>query len=483
MSEENLPVQSIGTMHTNHPPIPPAVQLDRHDMQGLLASGYSSLPVARFLLLQITQAERAKAWLKTIIPAITVVGRRSDTVALNVAFTYSGMEQLQAPSLTLHTFSQEYQEGMTASHRARLLGDCDTNDPRHWQWGGPETKRVDVLLMLYARSASDIINELDRYQNTLDGLVVVHQLDMPQVPNVRKEHFGFHDGISQPTVNGLTRSSSAESDRNRPIAAGEFVLGYENQYGEKLNSPLWPRDLAEPVDFGRNGTYIVLRQLSQDVYGFWRSVRQNAMKQYGKGDVATCLHVAARWVGRWPGGAPVTLSPMDDDPRLADTNDFVFMPNDPIGERCPMGAHIRRANPRDSLGTSPDESIKLVNKHRLLRRGRVYGPPVISSMEPADILNQLDGQPDDTQDRGLNFVALNASISRQFEFVQHTWLQNTKFAGLYNDADPITGQAPFTTPGLPFALRTSPLPLFITVRGGAYFFMPGLEALRLLATQ
>ncbi len=137
-------------------------------------------------------------------------------------------------------------------------------------------------------------------------------------------------------------------------------------------------------------------------------------------------------VGRWPSGAPLVLSPERDDPALADPNDFMYAQSDAHGYACPIGAHIRRANPRDSLDPRPGspESIAVNKRHRLLRRGRAYGPPL--SVEQA--LSDRDAPVDE---RGLHFICLNGNIARQFEFVQHTWINNPKFDQLYDDADPI----------------------------------------------
>ena len=188
-------------------------------------------------------------------------------------------------------------------------------------------------------------------------------------------------------------------------------------------------------------------------------------------------------VGRWPGGAPLALSPDRDDPALAEVNDFGYFHEDPVGTGCPVGAHVRRTNPRDSLDPRPgtEKSLAINRRHRLLRRGREYG----QALSPEAALTESLA-PD--EERGLHFICLNANIARQFEFVQNTWLNNPKFAGLYDDSDPLIGQsAPyggtFTMPSATGARsRVNGMPRFITVKGGAYFFLPGLEALRRLAS-
>jgi Dyp-type peroxidase family len=198
-------------------------------------------------------------------------------------------------------------------------------------------------------------------------------------------------------------------------------------------------------------------------------------------DPAAAERLAARIVGRWPSGAPLVLTPDQDQAALADANDFGYAAVDPYGYRCPIGAHIRRAHPRDALDPHPgsDASIALDKRHRLLRRGREYGPPL-----PPD--ETLAAPASTNDDRGLHFICVNANIARQFEFVHHTWLNNPKFAGLYDDADPLVGAhrpsgGTFTMQAPPVRTRVSGLPRFVQPRGGAYFFLPGLRALRYLA--
>ena len=180
-------------------------------------------------------------------------------------------------------------------------------------------------------------------------------------------------------------------------------------------------------------------------------------------------------------------------------NQFTF-DKDPDGEACPFGAHIRRANPRTAdlpdgtrgwwqvliriLGFGRqhvrDDLIASTRFHRVLRRGREY------------VLDALDENGDKTVLRGLRFICLNANISRQFEFVQTSWLANPNFEGLgENDTlmgnrEPLPTGHPTDTFSRPqqngLCHRSPPLPQFVRVRGGAYFFLPSAPALRYLAS-
>jgi Dyp-type peroxidase family len=256
------------------------------------------------------------------------------------------------------------------------------------------------------------------------------------------------------------------------VKDGEFVLGYENEHGRLTDEPL----LEAAGEIGRNGTYLVFRQLRQDVTGFWQFLDSVTP------DAEARDRLAAKMVGRWPGGASLTLSPDRDDPALAEENDFGYHEGDAEGARCPIGSHVRRTNPRDSLDPRPgtDRSWAINKRHRILRRGREYG----QLLTPAEALRATPQE--EERERGLHFICLNANIARQFEFVQHTWANNPKFAGLYDDADPLMGPSKpfggtFTVEATGLRSRWTEVPRFISVKGGAYFFLPGLRALQTLA--
>jgi Dyp-type peroxidase family len=445
--------------------------LDLHDIQGLVARGYGNLPEARFLLLSIRDPDAARGWLATV--PVTRGDERPDDAAVNVAFTSAGLERLGLPGDTLRLFSNEFFAGMTTPHRRRILGDTGPDAPEAWDWGGPAGPPVHALLLLYAKDTA----RLDGLDQPAAGFEVVQRLHTSDLDGF--EPFGFRDGVSQPIVEGLSKTGAPEVT----VKAGEFVLGYVNEYGLYTDRPLvddaagvLPKDPqgSGRGDLGLNGSYLVVRQLRQDVPAFWRFVDEAA-----GGDPARRVRLAAKMVGRWPSGAPLVLAPDADVPALAEANDFAYHEHDPRGERCPIGAHIRRSNPRDSLDPAPgtSRSFDVNRRHRLLRRGREYGPPL--SIEDA-----IAGG--DSAERGLHFMCLNANIQRQFEFVQHTWLNNPKFAGLYDDSDAVTAPSvpnggTFTIPTAGVRERVTDVPRFVSVKGGGYFFLPGLSALRYLA--
>jgi Dyp-type peroxidase family len=417
---------------------------DRADVQGLLVRAYSNLRRAALMLLAVSDEDGARRWLSSAAGEVTAGDRRPHEVAVNLAFTASGLTRLGGGERALAGCSPEFLQGPAEPSRARALGDVGESAPRRWAWGGPATPRVDVLVLLYARDGEALEGLVARHCAP-PGLELVARLDA--VERSHQEPFGFRDGISQPAVEGL----SAHAPPDAAVRAGEFVLGYPNEYGEEGQVP----------ELGRAGSYLVLRQLEQDVEGFWRFCREAA-------GPAGATALAARMVGRWPSGAPLVLSSERDDPALARANDFDYFALDPHGERCPLGAHVRRVNPRDSLDPRPGsaKSLAVSRHHRILRRARPYGSP--------------------GSERGLLFVALNANLARQFEFVQQTWVCNPHFNGLYDDADPLVAPhqprgATFTVQGSPLRRRYTGLPRFVTVRGGGYFLLPGLRALHRLA--
>ncbi|MFL6127921.1 MAG: Dyp-type peroxidase [Mycobacteriales bacterium] len=450
-------------------------QLELEDMQGLLVRGYGTLPAATYLLLRIHDVPAARRGLADWADGVTSAERAPAGTALNIALTAAGVAALSPGGRLPAGFSEPFADGMVTPYRSRLLGDVGDDDPVRWAWGGPG-EPVSALVLLYAADAdtmSGAVAEATRHASG-NGMSVVRQLLTEPLSDT--EPFGFRDGLSQPTMEGLPRATAG----GEAVRAGEFVLGYPNEYGLLTERPLLapeldPGRLLPPdpagsgaADLGRNGSYLVLRQLRQDVPAFRDFVDRATGGPDGTADAQAGELFAAKLVGRWRSGAPLTLSPDHDDPALAEVNDFGYHQLDADGLRCPIGAHIRRANPRDSLEPGPgtERSREVNRRHRLLRRGRGYA---------------ADGE------QGLHFLCLNANLRRQYEFVQHSWVNDPSFNGLVGSADPLVGArgdagTTFCEPALPVRHRYLGLPRFVHVRGGGYFFLPGIRALRYLAS-
>jgi deferrochelatase/peroxidase EfeB len=436
--------------------------LERDDIQGLVFSGYARRPLARYFFLRFADAGAA-AWLSRVLSRVTS-GQRHEhaaTRSLNLAFTASGLGRLGLPEAALLTFPREFLQGMAAPERVRALGDAGASSPEHWEFGGSEAGRVDAVVLSYAATEA----ELDDESETLERGFEQHGVDAWEedayLPSDRRSHFGFLDARSNPRIERKLRRRDRDPLAPR-VPFGEFVLGYRNAYGHHAPSPTGPLrssarqlprvvDALRAMDLGQNGTYVVLRKLAQDVAGFWRFARERAGELWPEAGAFGAPYLAACLVGR--------------------TLDGAFTPH------CPVGAHVRRANPRDTLGDDPKQSLALVQKHRIIRRGRLYGPKLGPEAPP------------DAEPRGLLFLGLCADLARQFEFLREAWLDDPKFGGLTRERDPLVGSAratgdlrgdTFSLQGEPFR-RTIALERFVEVRGGAYLFMPGLRALSYLA--
>lgn len=458
-------------------------QLKRKDIQGVLLSAYGHLPWSANVLLRIDDRARAQAWLGSLADTVTTAIGKEDRSGTNVAITYPGLVKLgfeEAPGV----FPIAFVEGMASARRSKILCDTGASAPDAWTWG-TGANAVDILLLLFAHEEAALQMVLSLHERAFDaaGLCEVAALRGHRHHD-GKEQFGFSDGIAQPAIRGERSSEPARrrTDHTNDVAAGEFILGYRNEYGYPSESPIVdgatdPSGLLsaarpEKRDFGRNGSYLVLRQLEQDVAKFWRFLDQATSGPSGS-DAAARESLAAKFIGRWPSGAPLVKAPHKDDRSIANDNCFGFAA-DLEGTRCPVGAHIRRANPRDGFANdSPKESLHRSNKHRILRRGRSYGPRIENVLV------------DDGAERGLHFIALNSDIERQFEFVHQTWLNNSTFCGLSNEVDPLVGAQPaggvMSIQKHPVRKRYKGLERFVTTKGGSYFFLPSLRALRYLA--
>lgn len=455
--------------------------IEATDIQGVVLRGYGRLPQTAFVLLEINRAAEARKWLSGLLPLVTPATESPDKFACNIAFSSKGLSALGLSDANVANFSIPFREGMAMPNRQRLLGDFGESDPKGWRWGG-QGPQPHILLILNAPTRNPLNEWIETHVQPAcraKYLRMLFQYDAYNPPD-NKEHFGFHDSISQPVIKGSGRSGP----ENDIVATGEFLLGYENEHNRYPFSPLITEgqgdlNLLPPdangsgyKDLGRNGTFLVYRMMEQDVEGFWNFMREKTRREDGKTDEAAAVKLASRMIGRWPDGAPLVKFP-DQDPKLNSfDNDFGYA-SDPNGYACPFGAHLRRNNPRDNFRTlGPEASLKLTRRHRIMRRGRMYGEP--------------------NTEKGLHFIGLNADIEQQFEFIQHVWSNNNQLSWLYNDPDPIIGvpdphdpvykPGQFTIQQPPVSRRVEGLQRFVTIRAGEYFFLPGIMALRYLCT-
>ena len=511
-------------------------QLDLYDIQGNVCKGYGryGFPKARYCFLSFQHTSSAQEFLLQLIDKMTTaeswpVSDSKDhhkikpNSTLNIGFTYAGLKTLGLPERSLKGFPVDFTMGMKA--RCELLGDTGISSPAHWDeiW---QQDKVHAWVAINGRDQDSIEFEFNALGDLVtrhpDGVRILSGIKGPNGTNLpyqdasavfenglptAKEHFGFTDGISNPYFEGCGNSPTRIPGRGKlmrdgswqPLATGEFVLGHIDEAQEYPPAP-------EPKLLSRNGTFMVYRKLHENVDTFASYIDNLAKDFNGSRDL-----LMAKMAGRWPdNGAPLTLAACDEEKAALDAkmidlelrikegdksavkertsirkqwSDFDFK-QDKDGGRCPVGAHIRRTNTRGSLETQ-DEAFHrpgaLVDRRRLMRRGLPYGG--------------IDEATSDSGEQGIIFMSIGASIERQFEFVQQQWVNYSNDFKLGNDKDPLIGnhdgkltdkhiiqscpvshnndaKAPF------FCTQ---LPRFVETRGGDYFFIPSITALRMIA--
>lgn len=520
----------------------PADKLLSSEIQSMAFGGLGFMPHGTCLLYDLPDdIKQARKWLADICPEISFNdGRRylKRRAALTLAFGARGLQRLGMPQEGLETFPFAFQEGMTAPSRARILGDHGDNAAQNWEWGKTQP---DVAVLAYGVEALDVELLEARLKRVADaaGMAPPHRIPLKQVTKDKREAFGFIDGISQPLIRG-TYKSLRNPDSLHIVEPGEFILGYPDNRGNVPPGPTLPAtadvdnmlplvggadNFADTVvekdrDIGSNGSFLVIRQLEQDVAGFNTYCEAEAARfQHALPEPyqVTSEFIAAKLIGRWRDGSSLARYPYEPRSLAQDTkptqrprsnpadapsvdpapakpkvaaaqatstarsggtiqsepersfadNDFLFGAEDPEALRCPFGSHIRRANPRESLVPGSAEQVAISNRHRILRVGRQY----------EDTTNKT---------QGLLFMCLNGDIERQFEFVQQTWLMSPSFHGLASEKDPVLGDGEascfnFTIPSRYGPLTLSQKQRFVSTKGGGYFFMPGKRLIDFLS--
>ena len=435
--------------------------LEFDDIQHILLTRAPAL-TGRYEFLSFRSSAAGQTWLSTIMEKVHSAQAMRDSVDqekrwVTVAFTWNGLRALGVDEASLATFPEEFKQGMAA--RAETLGDTGANHPDNWtdKTASPD---LHAIVILFARNEAERERcqaEHDKLVARCQGLKVLSSLDLQAIPPFTHahDHFGYRDRLTQPVIEGTGEEPTPGS--GAPLKAGEFIIGYPDENGA-------PTNLPQPEILSRNGSFMAYRRLEEHVGKFRDFLRANGSTPEEQ------ELVAAKLMGRWRSGAPLVLAPDKDDPALgADpqrNNNFNYKQMDPLGYAAPLGSHIRRMNPRDTAAN--------INRRRMIRRGATYGPPL-----PEDA-------PDDGKERGIAAFVICASLIRQFEFAQNVWINDRNFHELGNERDPIIGNQDgtleFKIPRRPVRKKITGLPAFTTVRGGAYFFLPGLQALRYLAS-
>jgi Dyp-type peroxidase family len=485
-------------------------RVDEDDLQGNVLRAYgNSFAHAYYLFVHIEHGDSGRRWLRELCEQVTTAapwprGFKPEET-LNVALTFQGLRALGVPSAVQATFPKEFRQGMAS--RAKFLGDEGESDPNEWERGWLPPKEPHVLVTVLAQDLQILRRRADALLERIHGgpgLWVVNEQEaglMRHRGRYAREHFGFADGFSQPAIRG-NPSARFREGMGTPgrrgwslVAPGEFVLGYPGEDG------LLPPGPAAPLD--RSGSYMVVRKLEQHVGRFRKYLFDKAQEDL------PCLRdmpmpgpagqdwltkrqrlLAAKIVGRWFDGRSLVLHPEPEDSYkktpLRKINRFRYS-KDPDGLRCPLGAHVRRANPRDDFGFQG----LLTKRHRIIRRSMPYGKPAFDPQANgnhdwyADLLD-----PDvDEDERGLVFICYQSRIAQQFEVIQGRWLNNGDVFWLGHDRDFLTMSGPgtgdgeaeadpgkMTIQGSPPSFL-APQPSFVSTKGGEYFYAPGISAL------
>ncbi|WGW02917.1 Dyp-type peroxidase [Tropicibacter oceani] len=451
------------------------------DIQGIFFRGYVQMDQAAYGLFRVTDRAAFQDWLGRMLAQgqITSAAERQpdkgERHRMNIALTAPGLKTLLADGYIGESYDHSFTGGMVAPERSRILGDVEANAPDHWDWGGQN--EVHGILMSFAPTRDEAETRLMDCLCANNGADCLYKL-FGKLETDNREPFGFKDGVSQPILDGTPRQKRLAQTNPKEaslmvVPPGELILGYPDGTGTLPETPATSAGLdpdgilpthpqwRDRRDLGRNGSYLVFRQLAQHTDAFWDYVKETAT---GQGE-DTPVKLAEKMIGRGIDGR--ALAPTATE---ADNNSFDFT-DDVQGLHCPVGSHVRRGNNRAVNIQNAGVSLDVTLRHRILRRARIF---------------------EENGETGLQFMCFNASIVRQFEFVQSAWCNNTFFQGLQKEVDPVIGTPRparlgvegidrFTIPRKPYRRVLEKLPQFVTVKGGAYFFMPGLAALRFIA--
>ena len=441
------------------PRAPVTVELD--DIQATVLRYRPEPYYGTHVMLHVADAQAGREFVRRLAPHVDSAADwwQAGQSWISVAISYAGLVALGVPEDSLQSFPEAFRAGMAA--RASQLLDYGENDPEHWDapFG---SGLVHIGVSVFSDSEDSVAPDHG------DGAAALRGISRPD----RAADAGLRRPAGRPQpagLQGLDRPARHRGQRRRSPARP----GTTGQ-GRRVHPRLSRRGRraapdAAPDVLGRNGTFAGLRKYQSRVGTFNRFLREHAQTEQER------ELLAAKLVGRWRSGAPLTLAPDRDDPELgADprrNNDFTYAA-DPDGRHVPLGSHMRRMNPRDTkLAILTD-----VNIHRIIRRSTTYGAPY----DPDATSPQDDETP-----RGLYFIFLSAKAMATLEFLQQEWINNGNFMNLGEERDPNVGLqedgATFTIPQEPVRRRIHGIETFNVLRGGEYFFLPSLSALRWLA--
>src|SRR5258705_1290918 len=405
----------------------PAVDL--HDIQATVLRYRPEPYFGTHLFLPIDDEHDGREFLRRLVPHMVSAADwwNAEDAWIAIAISYTGLGALGVAADSLLSFPEAFRVGMAG--RAEKLCDYGANDPKNWERPfGSGQIHIQVSTISDPEEKWRRIMETARQQyQGFSGVTVLLVQNFGAQPGSINS-FGYKDSIGQPAIEGS--GVNPFPGQGQAIKAGEFILGYPGESGVPLAMP-------RPDVLGRNSTYVGLRKYQSRVGAFNRFLQAN-----GQTDQEREL-LAAKLVGRWRSGAPLTLAPINDDAALGEdphrNNDFVYA-NDPRGEQVPLGCHMRRMNPRDTKMPVLTD----VNIHRIIRRSTTYGAPY----DPTAL-----SEHDDETPRGIYFLFISARAMNTLEFLQQEWVNDGTFMNLGNERDPTIGLqergATFTIPREP----------------------------------
>ena len=467
--------------HPRRDPTPAPSELDLDDIQGIVIRGYRK-DLARHLVLRIDEPAGFKEMLGNLAdedlatgPFITVASDWTDKPpnldgpsprCVNIGFTFDGLKALGLSDESLDSFPQEFREGAAARAEEHAY-ERGPSAPEHWmEW--LRSADTHAIVSLYAENDEQLaIIDGGIREMAAGAATAIEHFDAHRLDGTDTEHFGYADGLSQPTIAGVEPRTGLR-DPFPPVPAGEFILGHPTYAGP----PRTP--LPMPAKLGHNGSFAAFRVMEQDVDSFERFLATESRRAGIDPEL-----LAAKLCGRWRNGEPLVMRPPDVPAgTIARENlnafDYeatrAFPGGDHDGLICPHGAHIRRAFPRSQRVVDDGDGFR----RRIIRRGMPYGP----RYNPADPT---------ADERGIVGMFICASLRDQFEYVMREWLNDGLFTGgrLGRSKDPLTGandesDSRFVAPGSPYADATG-FPRFVTTRGCVYLFLPSMTALRHMA--
>ena len=211
--------------------------IDFADVQGTVLRGYR-VDLARHFVLSVTGVARARAFIGQLVdgtggvPRITTAARwtRKPECFVNVGFTCAGLAALGVTPAELATFDRAFQRGATDPDSAMAVGDVGESAPANWIGGLADGARVHIVLNLWVHEDAAVLEKVStRLRSAFAGALTELSAHDAQALPGNFVHFGYHDNIAQPTVDGAPPRKRPAPDDQPVVPTGEFLLGYRER--------------------------------------------------------------------------------------------------------------------------------------------------------------------------------------------------------------------------------------------------------------